>query len=67
MNISKLTDAFKQVGLFLTFNITAIFFLLGIIVINVAVYLWDMQWGLIGTGVSLIVVALIINGETEKR
>ena len=67
MNINKLTDAFKQVGLFLTSNITAIFFLLGLIAINVAVYLWDTQWGLIATGVSLILVALIINGETEKR
>jgi len=67
MNISKLTDAFKQVGLFLTFNITAIFFLFGLIAINTAIYLWGVQWGLIGTGVSLIVVALIINGETEKR
>lgn len=66
MNIGKITGAFKLMGLFLLANVTAIFFLLGLIAINYAIYLWDYQWGLIATGVSFILVALIINGESGR-
>ncbi|MBZ5203206.1 hypothetical protein HU147_18545 [Planomicrobium chinense] len=66
MNIGKITGAFKLMGLFLLANVTAIFFLLGLIAINYAIYLWDMQWGLIATGISFILVALIINGESGR-
>lgn len=66
MNIGKITGAFKLMGLFLLANVTAIFFLFGLIAINYAIYLWDMQWGLIATGISFILVALIINGESGR-
>lgn len=65
VNIGRLTGAFRYVGLFLLANLTGILFILGLIAINYAVYLWDAQWGLIATGVSLLTVALIINSEQE--
>lgn len=67
MNIGKITDAFKLMGLFLLANITGILFLAGLIVINYAIYLWDFKWSLVSIGASLILVALIINHESESR
>lgn len=67
MNIGKITGAFKITFLFLLANITGIIFLAGLATINYAVYLWSIEWGIVGTGASLILVALIINHESESR
>lgn len=66
MNIGKITDAFKLMGLFLLANITGILFLSGLVVVNYAIFDWDSFWGLIAIGASLILVALIINHESES-
>lgn len=65
MNIGKITDAFKKMGLFLLANITGIIFLAGIFFVNYAVYQHSFLWGYVATGVSLIVIALIINAESD--
>lgn len=67
MNIGKITDAFRIMGLFLLANVTGILFLAGLTVINYAVYSWNGLWGLIAIGASLILVALIVNYESESR
>lgn len=64
MNINKLTGAIKLMCLFLLSNLTGILFLAGLIVINFAIFQWDYEWGLIASGASLILVALIINSES---
>lgn len=66
MNIGKITGAIKLMCLFLLANITGILFLIGLTVINYAIYQWDIQWGYIATGASLILVALIINSESDR-
>ena len=66
MNIGKITGAIKLMCLFLLSNITGILFLAGLIVINYAVYQWNYEWGLLASGASLILVALIINHESES-
>ena len=67
MNIGKLTGALKTVGLFLLSNITAILFLAGLVFICYAVFLFSLLWGYVAVGVCLIVVALILNSETDGR
>lgn len=67
MNIGKLTGALNRVGLFLLSNITAILFLAGLAFICYAVFLFSLLWGYIAVGVCLVVVALILNSETDGR
>lgn len=66
MNIGKITDVFKLTGLFLLSNIAGILFLLGLAVIDVAVYMYSENLGIVATGVSLILVALILNSEQRQ-
>lgn len=66
MNIGKITDVFKLTGLFLLSNIAGILFLLGLSAINVAVYMYSTELGLVATGVSLVLVALILNSEQRQ-
>lgn len=42
-----------------------ILFLLGIVVMNVAVYQFSVPLGLLGTGASLVGIALLIDFETR--
>lgn len=63
MNIGKVADAFKKMGLFLLHNITAILFLLGLVSIVYSVFLYSHTLGFASLGASSIVVALILNSE----
>lgn len=65
--MKKITGAITAIVLFLWSSLTAIFFLLGLAFINYAIYLWELQAGLAATGASLILVALIINYESDGR
>ena len=63
VNLGKLTDVFKT----LYMNLTAILFLVGIVLINVAIFMrFDVPIGLISTGISLMFVAWLVNHESEK-
>jgi len=63
MNIGKVTDAFKEMGLFLLHNITAILFLIGLVSVVYSVFLYSHTLGFTATGASCIIVALILNSE----
>lgn len=63
MNIGKLTDGLKAIGLFLSSNLVAILFLVGLALIVYAVFLVSLVFGLIAAGIALILVALILNSE----
>ncbi|MFO3691191.1 hypothetical protein [Staphylococcus felis] len=64
MDLNKLYTAFK---LFVA-NIVSILFLLGLITINIAVYIgYSTVIGLIVTGSFLIIIALIIDRESQER
>lgn len=63
MNIEKITDAFKWMGLFLLHNITAILFLCGLGLIVYSVFMWSIMFGFMSTGIAMIIVALILNSE----
>lgn len=66
MNIGKVTDAFKTVGLFLMTNLIAILFLIGLALIVYAVFLVSITLGLVAAGIALILVALILNTEKPE-
>lgn len=63
MNIGKVTDAFKTMGLFLLHNITAILFLVGLVSIVYSVFLYSYALGFTALGASTIAVSLILNSE----
>lgn len=63
--MKKMAGAITSIVLFLWASLTAIFFLLGLAFINYAIYLWEFQAGLTATGASLILVALILNYESD--
>lgn len=64
MDLNKLYTAFKL----LVANIVSILFLLGLITINIAVYIgYSTVIGLIVTGSFLIIIALIIDRESQER
>lgn len=67
MKLTKISDLLKVVGLFLYSYLTAILFLSGLIVLNVAMYLeFDVFIGLVVTSVSLMFVGWLLNYESEK-
>lgn len=67
MKLTKISDLLKSVGLFLYSYLTAILFLSGLIVLNVAMYLeFDLFIGLVVTSVSLMFVGWLLNYESEK-
>lgn len=67
MKLTKISDLLKVVGLFLYSYLTAILFLSGLIVLNVAMYLeFDLFIGLVVTSVSLMFVGWLLNYESEK-
>ncbi len=64
MNFNKL---YGFLSLLVT-NIVSILFLLGLITVNIAVYTgYGTVIGLIVTGVFLILIALIIDRESQER
>lgn len=67
MKLTKISDLLKVVGLFLYSYLTAILFLSGLIVLNVAMYLeFDVFIGLVVTSISLMFVGWLLNYESEK-
>ncbi|MBA8777262.1 hypothetical protein HR081_10295 [Staphylococcus schleiferi subsp. coagulans] len=64
MNFNKL---YSFLSLLVT-NIVSILFLLGLITVNIAVYTgYGTVIGLIVTGTFLIIIALIIDRESQER
>jgi len=66
MNIGKLTDGLKTIGLFLLSNLISILFLIGLSLIVYAVFLVSLVFGLVAAGIALILVALIMNSEKSN-
>ena len=63
----KQLNLLKAIGEFLGVNLVAILFLLGLVLINVASYLlFSIVIGLIVTGLTLILIALIIQFEKAE-
>jgi len=56
----------KGVWRFLTLNLHTLLFLLGLILINTAVYMVGMILGIAASGVLLVFVAILLNHETER-
>ncbi|EGQ2894447.1 TPA: hypothetical protein RJJ62_001207 [Staphylococcus pseudintermedius] len=64
MNFDKIYTFLKL----LVANIVSILFLLGLITVNIAVYIgYGTVIGLIVTGSFLIIIALIIDRESQER
>lgn len=63
MNINKFTDAFKQMGLFLVSNLTAIFFISGLGVIVYGFFRIGTTTGIFALGVVITIVSLILAWE----
>jgi hypothetical protein len=63
MDINKVTDALKAVGLFLWLNITGLLFLLGIGVIVYGFYRINLTAGVFALGTAKILIALILAKE----
>ncbi|MCG2355691.1 hypothetical protein K4S27_11170 [Staphylococcus epidermidis] len=58
----------KVIGEFLAINVVAILFLLGLTLVNVATYLqFDLVIGLIVTGVTFILIALLAQFEKSQQ
>lgn len=63
----KLSKLFIPLKLMIV-NIVSILFLLGLIIINTAIYLgFGAVYGLVITGVFLVIIALIIDNESRER
>lgn len=64
MKIGKIIDFLKL----LVANITGILFLLGLTMVNIAMYLkYGEVIGLIVTGLTLVIIALIIDHESKPE
>jgi hypothetical protein len=64
MKIGKIIDFLKL----LVANITGFLFLLGLTMVNIAMYLkYDEVIGLIITGLTLVIIALIIDHESKPE
>lgn len=64
MKIEKIVDFFKL----MVANITGILFLLGLAMVNIAMYIkFDETIGLVTTGFTLILIALIIDHESKPE
>lgn len=63
MNIQKIPDGLKAIGLFLLHNLTAILFLVGLTLIVYAVFMWSITFGFVAAGFALIIISLILNNE----
>ncbi|PTI96333.1 hypothetical protein [Staphylococcus simulans] len=64
MNFNKIYIFLKL----LIVNIVSILFLIGLTVVNIAMYIgFGLVFGLIVTGLTLILIALIIDHESKER
>ncbi|WP_239740540.1 MULTISPECIES: hypothetical protein [unclassified Mammaliicoccus] len=64
MNLSKIKDFF----LLMVANLTGILFLLGLTLVNIAMYLrFNETIGLVVTGLTLILIALIVEHESKPE
>ncbi|HGO2718996.1 hypothetical protein [Staphylococcus aureus] len=64
MNLNKITDVFHL----LVANLVSILFLLGLFVVNVSVYkAFGQNIGLLCIGITLIVISLILNHESNQE
>lgn len=64
MKLSKIKDFF----LLLVANLTGILFLLGLTLVNIAMYLrFNETIGLVVTGLTLILISLIIDHESKPE
>lgn len=64
MKLSKIKDFF----LILVANLTGILFLLGLTLVNIAMYLrFNEIVGLVATGLTFILIALIIDHESKPE
>jgi len=63
LNIQRVTDGLKAIGLFVLSNLIAILFLIGLGSIVYAVFLVSTIYGLVAAGIALILVALILSNE----
>ncbi|MEB8265125.1 MULTISPECIES: hypothetical protein [Mammaliicoccus] len=64
MKIGKIVDFFKL----MVANITGILFLLGLAMVNIAMYIkFGETIGLVTTGFTLILIALIIDHESKPE
>ncbi|KXA42119.1 MULTISPECIES: hypothetical protein [Staphylococcus] len=64
MNFNKIYKFLKL----LIVNIVSILFLIGLTVVNIAMYIgFGLVFGLIATGLTLILIALIIDHESKER
>ena len=63
MDLSKITRFFKA----LYMNLTAILFLAGLVMINIAIFMrYSVPIGLVATGLSLMFIAWLVTYESEK-
>ena len=63
MDLSKITRFFKT----LYMNLTAILFLAGLVMINIAIFMrYSVPIGLVATGLSLMFIAWLVTYESEK-
>ena len=63
MDLSKITRFFKT----LYMNLTAILFLAGLVMINIAIFMrYSVPVGLVTTGLSLMFIAWLVTYESEK-
>ncbi|MDN6268044.1 MAG: hypothetical protein L0J44_09345 [Tetragenococcus koreensis] len=61
-------NKFKLIGAAIINNLIPLLFLLGLIVVNTACYIqWGLVTGLIVTGATLILIALILVGEQNQQ
>ena len=63
MDLGKITRFFKT----LYMNLTAILFLAGLVMINIAIFMrYSVPIGLVATGLSLMFIAWLVTYESEK-
>ena len=63
MDLNKITRFFKT----LYMNLTAILFLAGLVMINIAIFMrYSVPVGLVATGLSLMFIAWLVTYESEK-
>lgn len=67
MKLTKISDLLKAVSLFLYSYLTAILFLAGLIILNIAIYIeFELFIGLITSAMSLMFIGWLLNYESDK-
>lgn len=63
MNINKVNEAIKQIGLFLLANLTGILFLIGLAIVVYGFYQICTTVGIFSLGVAITLISLILAKE----